>query len=74
MPGTINIDFEDGEIYCPEIGKTFNNLEEIISYFYNNIFSSMKKKTIKEKILNVLSGIYESYKGYHFIQLNNNLL
>lgn len=74
MPGTINIDFEDGEIYCPEIGKIFNNLEEIISYFYANIFSSMKKKTIKEKILNVLSGIYESYKGYHFIQLDNNLL
>lgn len=59
-------------IYCPELNKEFNSQAEAAEYFVSNkIWGSIKLKTAKLRISDVVRGYFPDYKGYTFKQIGD---
>lgn len=60
--------FKAKKVYCPQIDKEFPSQTECAKYFLDNrIWTSIKLKTAKLRISDVVNGVFPHYKGYTFI-------
>lgn len=59
--------FQKKVVYCPELDKTFNSIDEAAKYFIDNeIWVNIKLKTAKLRISDIVRGAFQAYKGYSF--------
>ena len=59
--------FQKKKIYCAELNKTFESINEAANYFIDNkIWTKIVVKTARLRISDVVRGAFPDYKGYTF--------
>lgn len=72
LPGTIKnqgseTPFIKQRVYCSQIDKEFESIQEAAIYMIDNkIWQGIKLKTAKLRISNVINGYFPDYRGYTF--------
>ena len=63
--------FDKKHVYCPQLDMKFNSQTEAAKYFVDNkIWGSIKLKTARLRISDVVRGYFPDYKGYTFQHIN----
>lgn len=67
-PGAVEEErFKSKKVYCKQLDKTFESQIEAANYFTDRgLFGSVKLKTAKLRISDVVRGYFPEYKGYTF--------